>query len=1072
MRLRRVAVLGGGPGGLYAARLLKLAQPSCDVVVYEQGVPDKTFGFGVGLAAGTQRNLAAADPETLRDIVASGHRHDLQMRVRGRLTTVHNDALIGVARTRLLAVLQEHAERSGVVLKFGERMQADELDAELVIAADGVNSATRGASAGEFGATVQQGEGFYLWAGTGFALEHALFQPAETEFGTFVTHAYPYEPDRSTFLVETDEQTWRRAGLSTGGDRLAAEANDEVSLRYLEQVFADALRGQPLIGNRTQWMRFRTVHAERWHVGNVVLLGDAAHTAHYSIGSGTKLAMEDAIELVAALDGADDLPTALTAYEQVRRPAVERLQGLARRSQLWWESFPGRLDLPVDQLMVAYMSRAGNVPLARFAQSSPDVARRALTQYAGTPPASLAGPDVENWVLDRPLQVGTTTFASRRAERGTLPPVRDESEAGSGAIARLRVEPGSAWSPAGDDVVERARRLTAAGCAGVWLVGPADRDAVLDRLDLSERVRRQTGLLTIAAVPEELRADAAAALVSGRADLVDLTRERSAALTPYPDDIAREYRAAGLWGSATIVEEFQRVAATYPDRDALVADAITLSYAELDARTDRIAHGLGALGLRPGEPVIFQVTNRAESVLAWYATLKAGLVPVCSLAFHRAHEISQIGRLVGAVGHIVEAGTRGFDLVAFGREQAEGHPTLRHLVAIGAPQDCDVVRLEDLGRDVDAATARAWVDAVQARIDPDDVAVFQLSGGTTGVPKVIPRLHAEYWYNASAYARAWGWDATSRIAHLIPVIHNAGILCGLHGPHSVGGCLVLATPDLDQALPLMARAGTTDVLFGHGHYGAVDHPAFPEVVPTLRTVVLSGAKVGQLLFEKFEALGVWTGQLFGMGEGFCAVTFPGAPRRARTDTVGTPLSPLDEVRILQPGSEQPVPDGDVGELCARGPYTIRGYYDAPEHNARAFTSDGFYRTGDVACLVPIDGVKYLSIEGRIKDVINRGGEKVNAEEVELLLLRHPAISAAAVVAMPDARLGERACAYLVTRSAPLTLQEVRAHLEELGVAKFKWPERLEWLDELPKTSVGKLDKKKLREDIARRLSEG
>jgi 2,3-dihydroxybenzoate-AMP ligase len=322
-----------------------------------------------------------------------------------------------------------------------------------------------------------------------------------------------------------------------------------------------------------------------------------------------------------------------------------------------------------------------------------------------------------------------------------------------------------------------------------------------------------------------------------------------------------------------------------------------------------------------------------------------------------------------------------------------------------------------------------------------------------------------------AYARAWGWDSSSRVAHLIPIIHNAGIVCGLHGPHSVGGCLVLATPDLDQALPLMAKAGTTDVLFGHGHYGVIDHPAFLDVTLTLRTVVLSGAKVSRDLFGRFEDLGLWTGQLFGMGEGLFCVTFPGAPPKARNETVGIPMSPLDEVRILEPGSEVAVRDGEVGEVCARGPYTIRGYFAAPEHNARAFTAEGFYRTGDLARLVEIEGIGYVSIEGRIKDVINRGGEKVNAEEVEQLLLRHPAIAGAAVVAMPDPRLGERACAYLVARRAPVTLADVRAHLEALGVAKVKWPERLEWVDELPKTLVGKVDKKRLREEIARRLSE-
>jgi non-ribosomal peptide synthetase component E (peptide arylation enzyme) len=268
----------------------------------------------------------------------------------------------------------------------------------------------------------------------------------------------------------------------------------------------------------------------------------------------------------------------------------------------------------------------------------------------------------------------------------------------------------------------------------------------------------------------------------------------------------------------------------------------------------------------------------------------------------------------------------------------------------------------------------------------------------------------------------------------------------------------------------MAKAGATDVLLGHGHYDAVAHPGFAAASAGLRTVVLSGAKVSAALFDTFAAAGLWVGQLFGMGEGMFLTTPLGSPRAARNHTVGVPISPLDEVRILQPGSEEPVSGGTAGELCTRGPYTIRGYVNAPEHNWSAFTSDGFYRTGDLASLVTIDGVGYLSIEGRIKDVINRGGEKVNAEEVEVLLLRHPAVAGAAVVAMPDARLGERACAYLVAVGEPVGLEDIRRHFDALGVARFKWPERLEWVDELPKTLVGKLDKKRLREDIIRRMA--
>ncbi|MCE3550662.1 FAD-dependent monooxygenase [Pseudonocardia sp. RS11V-5] len=518
MQPRRVAVLGGGPGGLYAARLLKLAYPSCEVVVHEQGEPDTTFGFGVGLAAGTQRKLEAADPDTLRDLVAAGLRHDMTMQVGRHVTRVRNDRLIGIARTELLAVLQRHAEKAGVVLEFGARRTAAELDADVVVAADGVGSATR--ENGPFGGRIEVGKGLYLWCGTGFALDDAVFAPVETEHGVFVTHAYPYSGGpcsggpcsgghssggHSTFLVETDEETWRRAGFDASTDATPFDASDETSLRYLQDVFAEQLRGQPLIGNRTRWLRFRTVRCDRWSAGNTVLLGDAAHTAHFSIGSGTKLAMEDAIGLVEALRAEPDRAAAFARYEAVRRPAVERLQELARRSQLWWESFPARLHLPVERLMVAYMSRAGNVPLDRFAQTSPDVVGAALAQYAGEP-ADVAPEDLTSWVLDRPLTRGERRFPCRRATPDLV------------ALNSALDDP---WSGAGDALVARAR-----GTEGVRLTGPADRSAVLTRLDLAERIGMETGVLTAVEAPAGVRDDLAAGLVSGRTDLVVLTDEQ------------------------------------------------------------------------------------------------------------------------------------------------------------------------------------------------------------------------------------------------------------------------------------------------------------------------------------------------------------------------------------------------------------------------------------------------------------------------------------------------------------------------------------------------------------------
>ncbi len=471
--------------------------------------------------------------------------------------------------------------------------------------------------------------------------------------------------------------------------------------------------------------------------------------------------------------------------------------------------------------------------------------------------------------------------------------------------------------------------------------------------------------------------------------------------------------------------------------------------------------------------MLFQVTNRLGTVVAWYGVLKAGLVPVCTLAAHRGHEVGEISRRVAARAHLVEAGTRGIDLVEFARTQQEGHPSLRHVLILGGDRDdARGTAIESLGAGVDPADARAAVERIQAGLDPDGVAAFQLSGGTTGVPKVIPRLHAEYWYNASAYARSWGWGPDTRVAHLIPIIHNAGIVCAVHASHSVGAALVLGTADLDESLPLMASEGATHVLLGHGHFTAVEHPSFSDAVAATTQVVLSGAKVPAALFDDLERRGLWSGQLFGMGEGLFLTTRPGAPRLARATTVGTPLSPLDEIRILDPGTETEVADGEVGELCCRGPYTLRGYYDADAHNAVAFTSDGFYRTGDLASVQRIEGERYVAIEGRIKDLINRGGEKINAEEVEQLLLRHPRVAEAAVVAMPDPRLGERTCAFVVADGEPLTLDEVREHFAALDVAKFKWPERIEHLDEIPRTLVGKTDKKRLHAEIAAVVSGG
>ena len=514
MRLDSVAVLGGGPGGLYVARLLKLRHPDADVVVHEQGNPDKTFGFGVGLASRTQRNLHDADPASLDAIVDVAYAHDMSMQVGDHVARLPQRNLLAIARTQLLAVLQAQAQDAGVRLEFGTRRDIAGLTADLVVAADGVSSATRNALADDLGVTVETGAGLYLWCGTEFALPSAIFVPATTEHGTFVAHAYPYAPDRSTFLIETDETTWRKAGFDRTTDRTAPTESDEESLRYLEKAFEGPLHGHNLVGNRTRWTKFRTVTCDSWHRGNVVLLGDAAHTAHYSIGSGTKLAMEDAIALDVAIDESADLATALTTYEARRRPAVAHLQQIAHRSALWWESFPQRLDLPVEQLMLAYMTRAGKVDIGRYAHSAPRLAREGLAAYAGVGYDAVPDTDLTDWVLGRPLTRNSVTYDNR---------IADDTLATDPTTTVVNIDLESAWSADADKVVDNPPAAKT-----LWLTGSPDRSALLTRLDVAERLSWQSDAVIVVEGPREHVGDLAAGLASGRTHLVALCERGSA----------------------------------------------------------------------------------------------------------------------------------------------------------------------------------------------------------------------------------------------------------------------------------------------------------------------------------------------------------------------------------------------------------------------------------------------------------------------------------------------------------------------------------------------------------------
>ncbi len=1064
MQLDRVHIVGGGPAGLFTAALLRHHFPSSSVVVHERTVPDETFGFGVAFTRKTLELLAAADNEVVAAIrEVSIDMPPQEMRIgTASVRSGGNAGGITVARADLLRSLLEQAERAGVEVRLGTQVGLDDVtDADLVVAADGVFSAIRSGLAEEFGAQVVPSRGLFMWLGADTQLDTNLFAPARTEHGLFNIHCYPYATDRSTIGVETDEATWRRASMDVFTDDTPAGESDKQSLAYLQDVFGPVLGGATLLGNRSRWMRFPTVRADRWSHRNIVLVGDAAHTAHYSVGSGTKMAMEDAAELVRSLVDHQDasLQAALAGYEAARRPRVEHLQELADRSRWWWESLETRLDLPVETLMLAYLSRGGAVHATRLAGVDPDLVDRALAG-SGLRGSAAAAPELGSDVAGTPWEGRGHHLAGRRFD------------AGEGL--RAREVDGDVADPWGPDADTRIADLNATQSADddvVVLVGDPGRGHVLDRLAFAERVRRELAVPVAVAAPASCLDDVVDGLIAQRIDLYRIDEPRATdveGVVGYPPDFAARYRAAGLWRDRTLSGEFAEIAARYPDNLALATPDESWTYAELARRAENVAAGLIRAGLQPGERVILQISNSAHAVAAWYGILRAGLVPVCTLAIHREHEIGQIAEKTQATAHLVQADFPGYDLVGLARTMAGQVTSLRLLLTVGdgAGRTAEAVAIESLESQAITPDERRHLDAIAAATDLTAPAVLQLSGGTTGTPKVIPRLHPEYWYNARATAQWWSMGPTDRLAFALPIAHNAGVANALFAAHSVGAALLLSTPQPDQLLPLMARHGATWLMSPPGIMREYQQDGrFAEATSLLRTCVLTAAPVTRELFDGLQACGVHVTQAFGMSEGLFVFTPLDAGAELRARTVGSPISPADEVRLLEPGTEDEVPDGEVGELCVRGPYTVRGYLAEPERNAEAFTSDGFYRSGDLAMRLHIgDEVGYV-LSGRTKDLINRGGEKINADEIETLLLQHPDIADAALVAVPDDRLGERACAFVVVADGAQepTVATLAAFLGERGVAKFKWPERVEVIDALPRTSIGKVKKLTLRD---------
>lgn len=536
----------------------------------------------------------------------------------------------------------------------------------------------------------------------------------------------------------------------------------------------------------------------------------------------------------------------------------------------------------------------------------------------------------------------------------------------------------------------------------------------------------------------------------------------------YPDvDRLQRYLTLGVLTRETLAEAFGHAMREHAERRALVGPDGELTYRELDERTDRLAAALLERGLRPLDRAMFQCGNSQELLLAFLACLKAGVIPICALQAFRKHEIGYLGNLSQARLHLVQGDDDRFDDVKFAESMQEEIPSMEFILqARGAPRG-RAWGLQALIDSMPLARARTYLQAVTH--DPFQVAVFQLSGGTTGVPKIIPRFHNEYLYNMRCVAAVQGYTRDDVLFFPTPFMHNLNMGC-YFGPMLQQGATITVCRDLKPETLCGLVREYQPTWFG------VAGPIFQRILPELLLADTATRARRKFVAPKNSAsmertTGSYVCHIFGMTEGVIMYTRADDPSEVRASGVGRPVSEHDEVKIVVPGTEDPVADGETGEALFRGPYTIQGYYKSEREDASRFTADGFYRSGDLMSSRVIDGKRHYFFQGRIKDVVDRGGEKINAEEVELVLNNHPHVSACAVVGMPDQVYGERACAYVVLKqdSDGLSLEALRAWLEQAGLAKFKWPERLELIDEMPLTASGKLSKQALRARILETL---
>ncbi|MET0329643.1 MAG: AMP-binding protein [Luteimonas sp.] len=529
----------------------------------------------------------------------------------------------------------------------------------------------------------------------------------------------------------------------------------------------------------------------------------------------------------------------------------------------------------------------------------------------------------------------------------------------------------------------------------------------------------------------------------------------------WPDAFVARYRAAGHWRGETFPGFLRARAHAFAEAVAVVGGRTRWTYAQVWGEAERIAAGLLAQGLRPGDRVVVQLGNIPEFIAVVCALFRAQLVPVYALPAHRLTEVAHFARKAEAVAYVCAERYEAFDYRTLARALQAEVPGVRHVFVVGEGVEFVSVAALDGPR-----------EALPGDPDPQSVAFLQISGGSTGLSKLIPRTHDDYIYSFRASNALCGIDADSVYMVALPAAHNFPMSSpGFFGALYAGARVVLSPgPGPDAAFPLIAAERVTCV-------GLVPPLALlwadaatktTHDLSSLQVLQVGGAKlVPEAARRVVAGLGCRLQQVFGMAEGLVNYTRLDDADDLVLTTQGRPISDDDEVLVVD-DLGVPVAEGEVGYLLTRGPYTIRGYHNDDAANARSFTDDGFYRTGDMVQRLPSG---HLVVQGRATDHINRAGEKISAEEIEDHLLAHPQVFDAAVVSIPDDFLGERSCAFVIPGDETPRPAELKAWVRGRGLAAFKVPDQIVFVDAFGTTAVGKISRRELRAQLRARFLE-